>query len=194
MTINICFLESQTQTQGAPTQNNNRATPQKKKKQSYTMSLNNNNSSNSEPYNPPSPFSPSTQKISNVRNNNKTPINVTSPAQPKCQTCGSRNNCEEDIDNPGDYYCKVCWEEYSAAQKDSSSSQESNNSSRSSSDEKSPAKIDGASTTKNPFAMDKNVENKQDDEGEGSDPLPLTLNPFDNVGTCLKEPPAIIKP
>lgn len=29
-----------------------------------------------------------------------------------CKTCDSTQECEEDIDNPGDYYCKCCWEEY----------------------------------------------------------------------------------
>jgi hypothetical protein len=29
-----------------------------------------------------------------------------------CKTCNSIQECEEDADNPGDYYCKRCWEEY----------------------------------------------------------------------------------
>merc|ERR1712194_385491 len=29
-----------------------------------------------------------------------------------CKTCRSSKNCEEDIDNPGNYFCKSCWEEY----------------------------------------------------------------------------------
>jgi len=29
-----------------------------------------------------------------------------------CDTCGSTTNCEPDVDNPGIYYCKSCWEEY----------------------------------------------------------------------------------
>ncbi|KAL7526920.1 hypothetical protein ACHAWF_001967, partial [Thalassiosira exigua] len=29
-----------------------------------------------------------------------------------CETCGSTRDCEPDIDNPGVYYCKSCWEEY----------------------------------------------------------------------------------
>eukprot|EP00956_Cyclotella_meneghiniana_P026899 scaffold59291_cov74-Cyclotella_meneghiniana.AAC.3 len=35
-----------------------------------------------------------------------------SPVKISCDTCGSRRDCEEDIDNPGIYYCKPCWEEY----------------------------------------------------------------------------------
>ena len=31
-----------------------------------------------------------------------------------CKTCNSTKDCEEDVDNPGDYYCKCCWEEYAA--------------------------------------------------------------------------------
>ncbi|KAL7461850.1 hypothetical protein ACHAXS_002252 [Conticribra weissflogii] len=30
----------------------------------------------------------------------------------KCATCASTKDCEEDIDDPGTYYCKSCWEEY----------------------------------------------------------------------------------
>mmetsp|Transcript_24425 Transcript_24425/g.37338 ORF Transcript_24425/g.37338 Transcript_24425/m.37338 type:complete len:993 (-) Transcript_24425:47-3025(-) len=29
-----------------------------------------------------------------------------------CQTCGSRQDCEEDTDNPGVFYCGGCWEDY----------------------------------------------------------------------------------
>ena len=29
-----------------------------------------------------------------------------------CDTCGSLCDCEPDVDNPGVYYCKSCWEEY----------------------------------------------------------------------------------
>ena len=32
--------------------------------------------------------------------------------QISCQTCGSCHDCEEDIDNPGIFYCKPCWNEY----------------------------------------------------------------------------------
>lgn len=32
--------------------------------------------------------------------------------QISCQTCGSNRDCEEDIDNPGTFYCKSCWDEY----------------------------------------------------------------------------------
>jgi hypothetical protein len=35
-----------------------------------------------------------------------------SPPQVRCQTCDSCRDCEEDIDNPGIFYCKPCWEEY----------------------------------------------------------------------------------
>ena len=31
---------------------------------------------------------------------------------PKCETCSSKDDCEEDVDNPGIYYCQNCWEEY----------------------------------------------------------------------------------
>ena len=30
----------------------------------------------------------------------------------QCQTCQATENCEEDEDNPGTYYCLTCWEEY----------------------------------------------------------------------------------
>ena len=30
----------------------------------------------------------------------------------RCQTCGSTQNCEEDTDDPGTFYCSLCWEEY----------------------------------------------------------------------------------
>lgn len=30
----------------------------------------------------------------------------------RCQTCGSSEDCEEDSDNPGIFYCAECWEEY----------------------------------------------------------------------------------
>ncbi|KAL9190920.1 hypothetical protein ACHAXT_000626 [Thalassiosira profunda] len=29
-----------------------------------------------------------------------------------CETCGSGHDCEPDVDNPGVFYCKSCWEEY----------------------------------------------------------------------------------
>ncbi|KAL7534616.1 hypothetical protein ACHAXR_005996 [Thalassiosira sp. AJA248-18] len=29
-----------------------------------------------------------------------------------CETCGSTQDCEPDVDNPGVFYCKSCWEEY----------------------------------------------------------------------------------
>jgi len=32
--------------------------------------------------------------------------------QISCQTCGSCRDCEEDIDNPGIFYCNSCWNEY----------------------------------------------------------------------------------
>jgi hypothetical protein len=35
-----------------------------------------------------------------------------SPVKIQCDTCSSTRDCEEDIDNPGRYYCKSCWEEY----------------------------------------------------------------------------------
>jgi len=35
-----------------------------------------------------------------------------SSPQNSCQTCGSSRDCEEDIDNPGIFYCKPCWNEY----------------------------------------------------------------------------------
>jgi hypothetical protein len=30
----------------------------------------------------------------------------------RCQTCGSTQNCEEDTDDPGIYYCSLCWDDY----------------------------------------------------------------------------------
>jgi len=30
----------------------------------------------------------------------------------RCQTCGSTQNCEEDADDPGIYYCSLCWDDY----------------------------------------------------------------------------------
>ncbi|KAL3786789.1 hypothetical protein ACHAWO_002425 [Cyclotella atomus] len=35
-----------------------------------------------------------------------------SPVKIQCDTCGSTRDCEEDVDNPGTYYCKPCWEKY----------------------------------------------------------------------------------
>jgi hypothetical protein len=32
-----------------------------------------------------------------------------------CETCGSTTDCEPDVDNPGVFYCKSCWEEYERA-------------------------------------------------------------------------------
>ena len=32
-----------------------------------------------------------------------------------CETCGSMTDCEPDVDNPGVFYCKSCWEEYERA-------------------------------------------------------------------------------
>mmetsp|Transcript_6883 Transcript_6883/g.9205 ORF Transcript_6883/g.9205 Transcript_6883/m.9205 type:complete len:110 (+) Transcript_6883:1-330(+) len=31
---------------------------------------------------------------------------------PCCATCQSTYGCEEDVDNPGAFYCQTCWEEY----------------------------------------------------------------------------------
>lgn len=39
-------------------------------------------------------------------------IRQKSPIKIRCDTCGSTRDCEEDVDNPGTYYCKPCWEEY----------------------------------------------------------------------------------
>lgn len=30
----------------------------------------------------------------------------------RCQTCSSTENCEEDVDDPGTFYCQQCWEEF----------------------------------------------------------------------------------
>ena len=30
----------------------------------------------------------------------------------RCHTCQSKTDCEEDVDNPGTFYCARCWEEY----------------------------------------------------------------------------------
>ena len=30
----------------------------------------------------------------------------------KCETCGSTENCEEDVDNAGTFYCQKCWDDY----------------------------------------------------------------------------------
>ncbi|KAL3792436.1 hypothetical protein HJC23_001554 [Cyclotella cryptica] len=35
-----------------------------------------------------------------------------SPIKIRCDTCQSTRDCEEDVDNPGTFYCKSCWEEY----------------------------------------------------------------------------------
>ncbi len=32
-----------------------------------------------------------------------------------CETCGSTTDCEPDVDSPGVFYCKACWEEYEQA-------------------------------------------------------------------------------
>jgi len=42
-----------------------------------------------------------------------------SSPQISCQTCGSCGDCEEDIDNPGIFYCKPCWNEYETSFVDS---------------------------------------------------------------------------
>ncbi|KAL3770656.1 hypothetical protein ACHAWU_004355 [Discostella pseudostelligera] len=36
-------------------------------------------------------------------------------ATSSCETCGSTEDCEPDVDNPGIFYCKSCWEEYERA-------------------------------------------------------------------------------
>lgn len=36
----------------------------------------------------------------------------TSRSQFSCSTCNSNENCEEDIDDPGTFYCHRCWNEY----------------------------------------------------------------------------------
>ena len=120
----------------------------------------NNNSPLSPGNSPFSPFSPSTQKISN-----KTKINVTKPsmANPSCETCGSTNDCEEDIDNPGDYYCKSCWEEYSESQQQQQ-------------DEKGGEEL---MKTKNPFAVQKNSDddvNGDDEKCQGEEEKGMALN------------------
>ena len=35
-----------------------------------------------------------------------------SRSQLSCATCNSEANCEEDIDDPGTFYCQRCWDEY----------------------------------------------------------------------------------
>lgn len=30
----------------------------------------------------------------------------------RCQTCNSTEDCEEDVDDPGTFYCQKCWEEF----------------------------------------------------------------------------------
>ena len=50
-------------------------------------------------------------------------INVNINDQPPnvcCHTCKSTQECEEDIDNPGIYYCRLCWEEYTLSQQQGS--------------------------------------------------------------------------
>ncbi|GMI11083.1 hypothetical protein TrVE_jg3330 [Triparma verrucosa] len=37
---------------------------------------------------------------------------VYDPAAAACETCGSKEECEEDVDTPGTFYCKKCWDEY----------------------------------------------------------------------------------
>ncbi len=41
-----------------------------------------------------------------------------SDEQKRCETCFSAINCEEDVDNPGIYYCRKCWEEYENGSED----------------------------------------------------------------------------
>ena len=57
-----------------------------------------------------------TQKQSNVSSNleNNGQLVQDKPTVQCCATCKSTHECEEDVDNPGIYYCKVCWEEYDA--------------------------------------------------------------------------------
>ena len=38
--------------------------------------------------------------------------------KPKCETCGSRDSCEEDVDNAGIWYCAKCWEEYEGSEEE----------------------------------------------------------------------------
>lgn len=33
----------------------------------------------------------------------------------QCETCMSEIDCEEDVDSPGTYYCRKCWDEYECA-------------------------------------------------------------------------------
>eukprot|EP01082_Thalassiosira_pseudonana_P011113 g10511.t1 g10511 contig4:2019700-2022568(+) len=33
------------------------------------------------------------------------------PFKASCDTCGSTKGCEEDVDNPGIFYCKFCWDD-----------------------------------------------------------------------------------
>ena len=42
----------------------------------------------------------------------KTPVSSVPTLLNRCQTCGSSEDCEEDSDNPGIFYCAECWEEY----------------------------------------------------------------------------------
>ncbi|GMH57158.1 hypothetical protein TrLO_g9581 [Triparma laevis f. longispina] len=34
------------------------------------------------------------------------------PEAASCETCGSKEDCEEDVDTPGTFYCRTCWDEY----------------------------------------------------------------------------------
>mmetsp|Transcript_33593 Transcript_33593/g.70647 ORF Transcript_33593/g.70647 Transcript_33593/m.70647 type:complete len:351 (-) Transcript_33593:510-1562(-) len=40
---------------------------------------------------------------------------ATAAPTPPCDTCGSTKDVQEDVDNPGDFYCISCWEEYDSA-------------------------------------------------------------------------------
>ena len=56
------------------------------------------------------------------KDGNSTPSNTldvnrsNQPSNICCNTCESAQECEEDIDNPGIYYCRLCWEEYALNQ------------------------------------------------------------------------------
>jgi hypothetical protein len=52
------------------------------------------------------------QDASNANTNNPKDLNSQPDRHVRCKTCDSTQNCEEDIDNPGDFYCRCCWDEY----------------------------------------------------------------------------------
>mmetsp|Transcript_16550 Transcript_16550/g.35758 ORF Transcript_16550/g.35758 Transcript_16550/m.35758 type:complete len:2289 (+) Transcript_16550:224-7090(+) len=83
----------------------NATTPQQEKERLENMMPNNGESSQ----NDDTQSNDKTEVISNKMTDVKEQSTTLAAS---CQTCGSTKDCEEDVDNPGDYFCKSCWEEY----------------------------------------------------------------------------------